>query len=505
MATTDEMERLSHDLEELQNQVRPKSAADRLREEVLATLDKLAAGQISENVVVYEGTRFVLPEVMDGDLPGAIKFLRQLAKAEEQTYEFTRYYRYRPFDGAAAFQRALLRVFGTEGVGQQQAGFFGVQPPQYMTIPVGAGENIQVPWGQVSFAPLDATFDLGGGRGPDRDDGIIFVLSVEAPRKHRRRIDGFMTVVEDELAQRSIYRGKAVDGNPDPGFVDLSKVDPSRVVYAREAETQLTANLWTVIDHADNLRALGVPLKRAVLVEGPYGSGKTLGGALTGQRAVGSGWTFILVRAGQDPFAALHTARLYAPSVVWIEDIDRLIAEKSRDELSRLLDVLDGVQAKGAEVVVGFTTNFADKIDKGVLRPGRIDSVIHIAELDADGYERLVKVTVPAHLLQDIDYAAVAQAYDGFLPAFAVEAAERAIRYSLARNRGGKPEAITTADLVHAAEGLRPQLALLEAAAEASHAVPTIDKLVDGRVADVLSRTTLDGSPLVVGNQNGRH
>ena len=497
--------RVMERLQEIQELTRVKTAQDVAREEVFAALDRLGGRLVGEDTILYQGDKFVLPETMEGNLDTAITFLGQLRDAEEEEYSFSRSYPYRPWDGAAAFQRAMTRVFGSQGVGKAKMSFFfGKQPPRYISIPVSHDSNLQVPWGTVRFAPLNAEFEIGYTVESD-EEGPIFQLEVTVPRKHRRRIEGFLEVVRDELDKRSIYRGRAIDASaPNPGFIDPFKVDPARVVYSEEANTQLQANLWGVIDNAPYLREKKVPLKRAVLLEGPYGSGKTLAGALTAQHAVQAGWTFILVRGGDDPYAALRTARLYAPSVVWIEDLDVMSAGKTRSEISKLLDALDNASGKGAEVIAGFTTNFAHTIERGVLRPGRIDAVIHVGSLDADGYERVVRATVPADLLAaDVDYAAVAEAFAGYLPAFAVEAAHRAIRYNVVRNPG-RPGKVTTQDLVDAANGLRPQFKLVEGAGEAAHAQPSIDSLVLGTVEGVLRRTEVDGMQVTVNpSKNG--
>lgn len=188
----------------------------------------------------------------------------------------------------------------------------------------------------------------------------------------------------------------------------------------------------------------------------------------------------------------LHTAQLYAPAVVWFEDIDTVggADQGSSMYLSRLLDALDGILSKGTEIIAGFTTNHADRLQRGLLRPGRIDTVIHIGELDDAGIEKLIKVVVPPDLLGDVDYAAVAQAFRGYVPAFAKEAIDRAMRYSIARN-GGFPDAVTTHDLVSAAQGLRAQHALMEGASEGTGRY-TIDSLFTERMESVLGRTHLN-------------
>jgi transitional endoplasmic reticulum ATPase len=467
------------------------ASADSTRKAILAALDQLGGLTVQEDTLTFEGDRFILPASLRGDIQGAENYLRQYRESQEETYEYSRTYPYRPADGAAAFDRAMKRLFGSTGVGQATYSFFGKQPPQFRTIDVGVGRTLQVPWGNVTFSPLDAVFTTGAMKDPER--GLLFVLSVEAPRKHRQRIEGFFDAVARELAEASIYRGKAINGAEEPAFLDVTAVDPSTVVYSADVMTQLNANLWALLDHTAVMRDLKIPLKRAVLVEGPYGTGKTLAGALTAQRAVQNGWTFVLCRPGVDDLmTTLRTAQLYSPAVVWFEDIDIVGSGGTTTFIARLLDALDGVTAKGAEVVAGFTTNHVDRLQKGLLRPGRIDTVIHIGELDTAGIERLIKVTVPERLLGKVDYTKVATAFTGYVPAFAKEAIDRAMRYSIARN-GGVPDQVTTDDLVNAAKGLREQHRLMEAAAEGANR-PTLDGVFRDVVEGVVARTAITHS-----------
>ena len=464
--------RFAKQLADLDEKTRPRTAQELAREKVLQQLDALAGEQAAEEGVIYEGDRFVIPQLLEGDLTAAAKFLTELAKAQETVFNFNRTYPYRPWDGAAAFQRAMIRVFGSTGAGKTIKTFFGEIPPEYIAINVGVRETLRVPWGTFRFEPLEAEFTLGG---IPSDDGPMFYLAVEAPRKNGKRIDGFLKVLEDELEKRSIYRGRAIDAHPEnPGFVDLSGVSPAEVVYSERTRNDLQANFWSVILYADKLRATGQRLKRAVLLNGAYGSGKTLTGTVTGQIAVQNNWTFMQVRPGDNPYQALKTARLYAPTVVLIEDLDVYMANKSRAEISKLLDALDNASNKGAEVACLFTTNFPGAIERGSWRPGRIDGVVQLGALDMPGYRDLISKKIPSEMLsEDINWDEVTLAYAGYLPAWANEAIGRAIRYALVRTNGEGGQ-LTTADLTEAAKGLRAQLDMLEEAVETGHDKPTL-------------------------------
>lgn len=463
---------------------------------ILEQLDKLGQTRVTEENLKFEGNTFVLPEAMRGDLGMAIRFLEELRKAEEEKYAFHRMYDYLPMDGAAAFSRAMQRVFGTQGVGKKIKTMFGDIPPTYVTVKINLNEEIQVPWHRIVFQPLGAQFDLSGWY-DDEKDMAFFRIAVECPRKNRRHVEGFLQVIENELRERSIYRGKAIDGAMDPHFVDVHAVDPSRVVYTRTVQRDLDA-VWASIDHAEELRAKGIPLRHAVLLEGPYGSGKSLAGSLTGQKALAAGWTYILVRANDDPFKALQIAELYAPSVLWIEDLDVHGANTSnRRDISELLEALDGVNRKGKSVLTGFTTNFVTDIEKGVVRSGRIDTLIHVGAMDPDGYEKLIKILVPEEDLKDVDFKKVTKAFDGYMPSTAVQAIHRAQRHAVV---DGKTH-ITTDELVAAADSVRPQFELVEGLREAQHQELTIDEKIADQFKDTLNRTTVDGMRVEVRNK----
>src|ERR1043166_9730023 len=186
------------------------SEQDSGKAEILAALDKLGSLTVKDDSITFDGDRIQLPARFDGDLLGAARFIEMIHEQEEEEFAFNRTFKFRPWDGAAAFQRALYRVFGTVGLGKSVQTMFGKRPPQLISIAVDANENIQVPWGRVSMPALDATFDLGGEY--DEEYGSLFNVNVTAPRKQRKRIEAFFGVVQDELEQRSIYKGKAFNG-----------------------------------------------------------------------------------------------------------------------------------------------------------------------------------------------------------------------------------------------------------------------------------------------------
>lgn len=477
-------------LETVQNEraeSRKPTKDQQLRDAISDMLAKLGGLTVQDDSLRFEGEAFILPAQYEGRVRSAIDFLVNYEKQQEQPHVIRRTMKYRPYDGAHAFMQTMKMITGTTGFGVTKMTFFGPKHPEFIDIQTDYHTSTQVPWGDVSFPSYQAEFNVGYTHD---DSGVVFHLSCTAPRKWRKHIEAIYGLVEKHLAEKSIYRGKAIDGAEHPNFLNLDTVDPEKVIYSAEVLEQLAANVWVPVQYADTVRALGDPLKRAVLFAGPYGTGKSLGAMLTGQKAVANGWTFLMCRPGKDdPATVLKTAELYAPAVVVIEDVDAYTNGGSQVDISKMLDMLDGVTNKGTEIIALFTTNHLDQIQKGALRPGRIDAVIEIKDLDTEAFRKLVQITVGVdRLAEDIDWDAVATAFNGFLPAFVVEAARRSQRYSMARNEG-RPGVMETNDLVAAADSLRPQLERMEGAREGANRV-TFEDQFRGIVENVIGRTT---------------
>jgi len=460
-----------HDYEKTGQTVKKDDPAQKV---LMETLARLGGDLVQEDALIYRGRQMILPETMAGNIDGAIRYLSDYQKQQEQEHRFNRTFNYRPNDGAHALQAALKKIFGSTGVGRYTHTFFSSTPPEFISVDVGVNEQAQVPWGQVSFPPLEATLFLTEKQDPTL--GPLFHLLVDCPRKYRGHVEGLFIAIEQELRENSIYKGKAIDGATKPGFIDPFRTNKSRVVYSEDVTRQLDANIWALIEHTDAMRETGLPLKRTCLVEGPFGTGKSLAATLTAQKAIENGWTFVFCRPGVDDLeTTMKTANLYAPAVVFFEDIDVVAERGDSDTVSRLLDLFDGITNKGSEIICVLTTNHVERIHKAMLRPGRLDSVIHIGALDDAGYERLIKANVPEAMLDpNTDYAQVSEAMTGFMPAFAKEASDRAMRYAISRTHGDTNIVLSTPDFVDAANGLRPQLDLMEGAGEGTKK-PTLD------------------------------
>lgn len=455
-----------------------------VKKAALAALAQLGGSTTTEDDIVFTGRKIILPETLQGDLKKAISFLERKRAEDEMEFNFSHVFKYRPMDGAVATGNVIKNLFGMT-LGKVIKTFFGDQPPQLIDVEVGVGETVQAPWGAMEVPGLDG-LTLYLDDAVDEELGVVFQLWGEGPRKYRFAVEGLFKAIEHELATNSIYRGKAISGQQTPHFLDLSTIDPDSVIYSEQVLADLNANVWTPIEKAEELADLGEPGKRAVVFEGPYGTGKTLSAYLTAQRAVEHGWTFLMARPGRDNLSeVLQTARMYQPAVVFTEDIDTIASADTSSpiHISRILDMFDGLDTKGLRLMLVLTTNNIDTLHGGLLRPGRLDAVISIGALDQAGVEKLARYVLGTKLANDIDWEKVFVANEGYEPAFVREGLGRVVRYHVAAGTGDQ---VTTEDLVQAAQGLRKQHDMMLAAKAPKAGPPTLDRALTHTVEEAV-------------------
>lgn len=487
----------------------PTQVAER---RLLEELARLGGSRIQDDELAREGRRFVIPETMS--VHDAINYLIDYQDRQQSEQRYSRTFQARPWDGAAALERGMRKLFGTVGLPKPTIGFFSKTPPELRTIKVGVDETIQVPWGQIAAPMLGEGAIIYTGSVVDEEYGPLFYLTIDAPRKSRAVVEGLFKVVEDELVAHSIYKGQAITGQDDPDFVDLSGVDPERLVYSAKDRVQLEANLWSLLRHTDRHRAEGLSLKRAVLLGGNYGTGKTETAKLTAKIANENGWGFIMCRPGRDDLEQVFaTARLLQPCVVFFEDIENVSAvEGGEDHITRVLDLFDGLQAKGTELIAVVTTNHLDKLHKGMYRPGRIDAVIEFSDWDAPAFQQFITQKIGEdRLAEDINWERVAASMEGYTPSWVNEVADRVVRYAWVEN-DGDVGTVSEDALIAAAEGLRRQLDLQDGASDRRE-IPTLDEslttLVRETVDSALNGTIVHSSYMeedmpVQANGNGK-
>jgi len=392
--------------------------------------------------VEFHGDKFVIP--MDMDYDEAIDALVRQRDEENTDVSVQEAVNAFPLDGAVAFQKALKEKYGWANL-IPTPGFFGPSPPQMIGVEIAFGQTLQIPWGRCIVPKVNGHLATGW----KEDNGMpIFNLTATVKRRHEKTVAEIAKRVREIVASESIYRGQAVklnfrdtDGDRQssfsptfaPRFIDLKKYANQQIVYAADTERMIETNLFNPVRFTDRCRKNGVPLKRGILLEGRYGTGKTLTAHRLAQICVQHGWTFLYVEDVRDLDMAVAFAKLYQPCVLFAEDVDRTMPNGPRTpEIDKILNTLDGVESKHLEVMTVLTTNHVGGIHSGFLRPGRIDTVIPILAPDDGAMLRLVR-----HYGKTKDGVAIVEGTDaeiitavkglkGSNAAFVQEAVERA-------------------------------------------------------------------------------
>lgn len=428
--------------------------------------------------------------------------LADVATSLAQEEVFSHIFKYRPWDGAYAVQSVMRKYFGNTGRGMTIFTMFGPIPPEQREIEIGYEQTTQVAWGRIKFSQLEGQMDLGATR--DADLGVLFAMTIKCPKRYAGAVQGFFKMVEDELRDFSIYNGKAIIGTDDPKFLNVT-VDPT-ITYNEDVLSALDATVWGVIRNADLLKADGKKVNNRILLEGPYGTGKSEVLRQTAKVATENGWTYIQFQSGrgtlEDLERTIQLARLYSKDgcVVAIEDIDVYASQEGDNAQTRITNMFDGITSKGDKVMFIMTSNKAANFSKGMLRAGRVDRMIHIGALDKAATEQLIRRVVGEQRLGDVDFDTVWQAMDGFEPAFVRQTFDQAAVAALIRT-GTRDYVLNTEDFVTAANLLRPQHELHTNKAEKEKR-SSIEGLVKEVVLDVLTNQVdqkfvdSDGDPM---------
>jgi len=189
---------------------------------------------------------------------------------------------------------------------------------------------------------------------------------------------------------------------------DTPKTTFADVAGADEAIEELQ-EIKEFLQTPGKFQAIGAKIPKGVLLYGPPGTGKTLlARAVAGEAGVpfysisGSDFVEMFVGVGASRVRDLfEQAKANAPAIVFVDEIDAVGRHRGagfgggHDEreqtLNQLLVELDGFDVKGGVIVIA-ATNRPDILDPALLRPGRFDRQIVVAQPDLAGRKGILRV-----------------------------------------------------------------------------------------------------------------
>lgn len=333
----------------------------------------------------------------------------------------------------------------------------------YISVATGVDTFEKGILGQFQVVGLSGVFDVGYGKNGSPEISVDYLEEEDVDR-----IEAIFAAIDKALEEQSIYRGKAIEllspSFEGRRFLDISGVSEEDVVYSLATLRELEDNVWFPIERADLGEKIKAPRQNKVLIAGSFGTGKTLAGLITAQRAIKSGWTFVYLPTGWKqhsvllPFAFELAAR-YERTVLFIEDFDAEQQDGDPALFRKMLESLDGLKSKAVRIIVLMTTNYPSKIGPAMQRPGRIDRIIDLDLFTKEDIERLLKRTIAEEFLdKSINWEEVCGACEGFAPAFIRRVADSAKLMAVGRSaRCGRPPIVQEEDLKVSAKNLEWQ------------------------------------------------
>lgn len=263
------------------------------------------------------------------------------------------------------------------------------------------------------------------------------------------------------MVERSVLKGRVLSFVPteyghDAGatFLDRPDVPADDIVLEDGVLERVVEHVVGVGEHRDALRAAGQHLKRGVLLYGPPGTGKTLTVRHLLSRTPDT--TAVVLTGSSIRFiaAAAEIARTFPPSLVVLEDIDLVAADRGYSPqpiLFEVLDALDGLEGD-ADVAFVMTTNHVHILEEALAaRPGRVDLGVEIPLPGADARRRLFRRYAADLPLSDRALDAAADRAEGTTGSFAKELIRRTVLIAAVRGDG---TGVTDADLETALDDL---------------------------------------------------
>ncbi len=251
-----------------------------------------------------------------------------------------------------------------------------------------------------------------------------------------------LTVVKKIIQSRRFDADKFV-------IVEKPSLSWEQVGGLKEQERDIKEVIELPLLKPELFRKVGIEPPKGILLHGPPGTGKTL---LAKAVAASTKSTFIevvgseLVQKFIGEGAKLvkeifQLARDKAPSIIFIDEMDAIAAVRmdigtsGEREVQRtfmqLLAEIDGFEPLASVKIIG-CTNRKDILDPAIIRPGRLDRLIHVPLPNVEARQEIFKIHTRNMSLGKLNVEKLIKSLDGFsgaeIKAVATEAGYFAIR-----------------------------------------------------------------------------
>lgn len=389
-----------------------------------------------------------------------LKYVNNEIKESTRTVSFN--YQLRCFleDGAYALSRAVETIHGFTTQANEKT-MSGSNPPSMIDVRFADGSRKKVPFGQISLPSLgkDAFINMQYDV-PTRQ----LLLTGQCEKRFVRLMDEIVEETKNLVENESIYRGHAIkilEEGRSPEFISLEGI-VSQKLFLTSAAKKNTKAIEVRIEQSEACQLKGLELRHGVLLEGPYGTGKTLYAFKLAHKAILNGWSFVYCPKPEKALYVMEVANMLSKNgkgvVVFLEDIDHVLGE--RNNMTNQISVLmDGGETKSNNVITIMTTNHVEKIDPTFMRGKRIGTIVTLQHPDAKTAKEMIEsYMVDEHrksiLRDDCTEAAQAMEELKIVPAFIAEILDRVKSYLVYTNE----KTVSNADIMDSIQDYKRQM-----------------------------------------------
>lgn len=204
-----------------------------------------------------------------------------------------------------------------------------------------------------------------------------------------------------------------------------------------ELKEILIAEVINPLRDPERFKKFKVSIPNGIILYGPPGCGKTF---IVRKLAEELGYNFIEVKHSDLATPFIHgsvgnigkvfaNAQDNAPAIIFFDEISGLVPNRQNlqgegshkeEEINEFLMQLNDASDNGI-LVVG-ATNFIDRIDPAILRPGRMDKKIYVSPPDFEARKELFKLGLSGRPYdKNIDFKKLAENTEGFSSADIIE------------------------------------------------------------------------------------
>lgn len=287
-----------------------------------------------------------------------------------------------------------------------------------------------------------------------RREDMLDKLEVHVAAKDPLMAETILGRIEEGCGKNSVYRGRIISLSSDKlaqrgaACLTLRFHEPvdtivTDVILPRERLDLIERNTAGFFRNLDQLKATGRSVKRGILLYGRPGTGKTMTAKWIASTV--PGLTTLFLSADQLFLIkdCCQMARLLAPAMVVLEDVDLIARDRGQDEnihsrisLHQLLNEMDGI-ADNTGVLFLLTTNRPEELEHALAaRPGRVDQAIEYPLPDRECRERLFEKYLEGLPTENLDLTDLVARTDGAPPAFIQEFVRKAVTLSLFESSG---------------------------------------------------------------------